>query len=96
MVEDCPRCDLHFERIEGHWIGAIAINTILDLGLLLVVIVVGAALSYPDPPVAGLMVAALVTAALAPFIFHPVSRTIWTAIDLAMRPLEPGEITEVG
>lgn len=95
MVDDCPRCDLHFERIEGHWIGAIAINTILDLTVLLGVIVVGAALSYPDPPVSSLMVLAIATAALAPFVFQPVSRTVWTAIDLAMRPLEPGEITEI-
>lgn len=93
MAERCPRCDLRFERIEGHWIGAIAINTVLSLGALLLVIVVGVVLTYPDPPVGGLSVAAILTAALAPLVIHPFSRTIWTAIDLAMRPIEPAEIS---
>ena len=39
MVEDCPTCGLHFERVEGHWIGAIGINTIVSFGALLITIV---------------------------------------------------------
>lgn len=30
MVERCPRCRLRFERVEGHWIGAIGMNTIIS------------------------------------------------------------------
>jgi uncharacterized protein (DUF983 family) len=93
MVDRCPRCDLLFERIEGHWLGAIAINTVLALITLLAVIVVGAALAYPDPPVAQLTLIAMATAAVAPLVWFPFSRTIWTAIDLAMRPIEPDEIS---
>ena len=26
MVDDCPRCGLHFEREQGYWAGALAIN----------------------------------------------------------------------
>ena len=26
MVDDCPRCGLHFEREAGYWAGALAIN----------------------------------------------------------------------
>jgi uncharacterized protein (DUF983 family) len=93
MRERCPRCDLEFERIEGHWLGAIAINTVLSLMALLAVIVVGVVLTYPDPPVGPLMLASLITAAASPLVFHPVSRTLWTAIDLALRPIEPSEIS---
>jgi uncharacterized protein (DUF983 family) len=93
MVDRCPRCDLLFERIEGHWLGAIAINTVLALVTLLAVIVVGAVLAYPDPPVAQLTLIAMATAAVAPLVWFPFSRTIWTAIDLAMRPIEPDEIS---
>ncbi len=93
MVEDCPRCDLHFERIEGHWIGAVAMNTVLALLVLLGVIVGGFAATYPDPPPSSLMVASIVVAALMPLAFHPVSRTLWTALDLAMRPVTPDEIS---
>jgi hypothetical protein len=35
-------------------------------------------------------VAAIVaTAVVVPLAFYPVSKTLWSAIDLAMRPLEP-------
>ena len=93
MVDDCPRCDLHFERVEGHWIGAIAMNTVLALLVLLGVIVGGFAANYPDPPPAGLLAVSLATAAFMPLFFHPISRTLWTAVDLAMRPIDPGELS---
>ena len=27
MVDDCPQCELHFERDEGYWVGAMIVNT---------------------------------------------------------------------
>jgi len=93
MKDDCPRCDLHFERIEGHWIGAIAMNTVLALMVLLGVIVGGFAASYPDPPAAALLWVCVAVAALAPLFFQPISRTIWTAIDLVLRPIGPEELS---
>jgi hypothetical protein len=36
-------------------------------------------------------VVAVLTAVMFPVLFVPWSRTLWTAIDLLMRPLEPGE-----
>jgi hypothetical protein len=35
---------------------------------------------------------ALIPGVLGPLLFAPGSRTTWTAIDMAMRPLKPGEI----
>ncbi len=92
MVDDCPRCGLHFERIEGHWIGALGINTIVSFGAILVVLVVGLATTLPDPPVGPLILANAAVAVIVPVAFYPVSRTLWTGIDIAMRPLEPFEI----
>ena len=93
MRDDCPRCDLHFERVEGQWIGAIAMNTILTLVVLLGLIGVGFGLSYPDSPPPGLLVACLVAAGLGPLFWHPFSRTVWLAIDLALRPVSAEEIS---
>jgi uncharacterized protein (DUF983 family) len=93
MRDDCPRCDLHFERIEGHWIGAIAMNTILSLLVLLGILVGGFAATYPDSPDSGLLWACVLAAALGPLVFQPWSRTIWLAIDLAMRPVDADEIS---
>src|SRR5688500_6602160 len=58
MVEDCPRCELRFERIEGHWVGALGMNTVLSFGALAVVVVVGLILSAPEFEIVPLLVTA--------------------------------------
>ena len=93
MVEECPRCGLRFERIEGHWVGALGINTIVSFGLLGIVVVVGLVLSAPQFDVVPVLVAAGLVAVLMPLFFFPFSKTVWTAVDLWMRPLGPTEVT---
>ena len=45
---------------------------------------------FPDPPPTWpLMSAEVIIAVLGPLVFFPASRTLWTAIDLMMRPLAP-------
>ena len=92
MSEKCPRCGLVFERIEGHWIGAIGINTIISFVSLLIVLVVGVVATFPDIATVPLMVLAMATAVVVPLLVDPISRTLWTGIDIAMRPLEPFEV----
>jgi uncharacterized protein (DUF983 family) len=94
MLERCPRCGLRFERVEGHWTGDIGVNTILSFGTLLAVLMGGFLLTWPDPPVRGLVVATITTALVAPLVFLPFSKTIWLAADLMMRPLAPGEVKD--
>ncbi|MDJ0924072.1 MAG: DUF983 domain-containing protein [Acidimicrobiia bacterium] len=95
MLERCPRCNLRFERIDGHLTGALGINTVVSIVVVLVVGVFGGVLTYPDLPLAPLVTSITLVAAVFPILFYPFSKTIWTAIDLRMRPLEPGE-TEPG
>lgn len=92
MAERCHRCGLVFERIEGHWIGAIGLNTIVTFGTMAVTLAAGVALTIPDIPVGPLMAANIAAAILVPGLFFPFSRTLWTAIDIAMRPLEAHEV----
>lgn len=92
MLERCPRCGLRFERIEGHWTGDLGINTIVSFGSLLVVLMVGFLAFWPEPPVTAIVIAAVAVAGVMPFAFFPFSKTIWLAIDLLLRPLEPGEV----
>jgi uncharacterized protein (DUF983 family) len=91
MRERCPRCGLRFARIEGHWTGDLGINTVVSFGALLLTLFVGIFATYPDVPTVWLLAAAVGVAALVPFAFFPFSKTIWLALDLMMRPLEPGE-----
>lgn len=89
--ERCPRCAFKFERVEGHWIGAIAMNTIVAFGLMLVAIVVGAWVTYPHVPFVPVATVAVGIALIVPVVFLPSSRTLWTAIDLWMTPADPLE-----
>ncbi len=92
MNETCHRCGLTFERIEGHWIGAIGINTIVSFGILLLSLTVSFVVTIPDIPVVPLVIWHVLLAMLVPIIFFPISRTLWTAVDIAMRPLEAHEV----
>jgi uncharacterized protein (DUF983 family) len=87
----CPRCNFPFERIEGHWLGALGMNTIVSFGVLLATLAIGLVVTYPEPPVAPLLLLGVAIAFLVPLLFFPVSKTLWSAIDLLMRPLEPDD-----
>lgn len=92
MAETCPRCALRFERVEGHWIGSLGVNTTVVFGAMLSALLASTLISYPEVHVVFLLVTQLVLALLGPLVFFPSSRMLWTAIDLLMRPLAPGEI----
>jgi hypothetical protein len=94
MVEKCPRCRLKFERIEGHFAGALGINTVVSIVVVFVVGIVGFVLTYPELPMTPLVTTAVATATLFPILFYPFSKTVWTAIDLRMRPPVPGEVAD--
>jgi hypothetical protein len=98
MADRCPRCGLVFERIEGHWLGAVGVNTIVSLGALLATTVAGMVATFPALPLRPLILANVTVAVAVPIAFFPFSRTLWTALDIAMRPLEPHEVdwTAVG
>ncbi len=92
IAERCPTCTLLFERVEGHWIGSLALNTVVVFGLMLIVLMAGSMIGYPHPPFRALLTAEIAIALIGPFLYFPSSRMMWTAIDLLMRPLRPGEI----
>jgi uncharacterized protein (DUF983 family) len=91
MRDRCPRCAFPLERIEGHWLGALGMNTMVSFFALFVTIVVGVAVTYPDIPTLPLMVLVAAVAVVVPLLFFPFSKTLWSAVDLAMRPLEPDD-----
>ncbi len=92
VASNCHRCGLQFERIEGHFVGAVGMNTIMSLGILMVSLVVTIAVTFPDIPVGRLIAINAAVAILAPIVFYPLSRMLWTGIDIAMRPLGPEEV----
>lgn len=71
--------------------GSLGINTVATFTTLFAVQVIGLALTWPDFPVAQLIAVALVWAIGFPPAFHHSAQTLWLAIDLLLRPIEPDE-----
>jgi uncharacterized protein (DUF983 family) len=83
LVERCPRCGLHFEREQGYWTGALAVNFAVTGFVFVVAIVVAIALTAPDIPVVPVLAILLPLVAIIPIAGYPFSKTIWMAIDHA-------------
>jgi uncharacterized protein (DUF983 family) len=91
LKASCPRCGLRFTRLEGQWSGDIGINTIVTFTLLYVVLLGGTLLMWGDIKVGPLALAALLVVVVFPVLFVPFAKTLWLAIDLAMRPVQADE-----
>jgi uncharacterized protein (DUF983 family) len=92
MVPDCPRCGLHFEREQGYWAGALAINIICVGGLFAVTFLVAMILTVPDVPVPLMLAIFVPMMTLGPVIWYPFSKTLWVAIDRAfLQQLDGGQ-----
>lgn len=81
MNADCPGCGLHFEREQGYWAGALAINFIIVGGLFLVTLGMVLALTIPNIPIGPVLLVIIPIMILGPVFFYPFSKTIWVAID---------------
>jgi hypothetical protein len=91
VKERCPRCNFPIHREEGHWIGAIGMNTVVSFGALLVTLLVVFVLTWDDRSGAAVFIPAFAVAVVVPVVFFGPSQTLWSAVDLWMRPLEPGD-----
>jgi uncharacterized protein (DUF983 family) len=92
MVDDCPRCGLHFEREPGYFAGALAINIMLVGAIFAVVFVALLVATVPDVPVVPLLIVLVPIMAIGPIVFYPFSKTIWVAVDRAfLQRLDPNE-----
>jgi uncharacterized membrane protein YraQ (UPF0718 family) len=92
MRDQCPSCGLAFEREPGYWVGAVIINTIVIFATFLVFFGGMVLITYPDVPwglVLGITLAANV---VIPILFYPISKSLWSALELSWHPLEPHEI----
>jgi uncharacterized protein (DUF983 family) len=92
IVDNCPRCGLHFEREEGYWAGALAINIGLTAGVFAIVFIVGLALTAPDVPVVEMLAVLVPLMIIVPIVYYPFSKTMWMAVDRALlQHLDPRE-----
>ncbi|HEY8216533.1 MAG TPA: DUF983 domain-containing protein [Acidimicrobiia bacterium] len=80
---ECQSCGLHFEREEGYWTGALAINIGVAGFVFLLVFVPWVALTVPDVPVGPILAVLVPLMMVVPIVAYPRSKTLWMAVDHA-------------
>jgi len=93
LRERCPKCGLRFEREEGFFTGVYLVNysfvaVAIVIELFVFVIYANA---NEDAALLPAMAIGAGTALLLPLLTYPFAKTIWIAIDLITRPLDPVE-----
>jgi uncharacterized protein (DUF983 family) len=88
----CHTCGLLWERkLEGFELGSMTVNVILTFGTMLIAMGIGVIFSYPDVAILPILGVIIAVAVIMPVIIFPMTYSIWLAIDLFMRKLEPEE-----
>jgi uncharacterized protein (DUF983 family) len=88
MAPACPGCGFVFRRTPGHWLGSWFLSVMLVQTVLVVTITVVVAITWPERPSMAVFVLLAGLSVAVPALFFPFSRTLWTAMDLIMRPLD--------
>ena len=94
MKETCDLCGLRFEREPGYWVGAVIINTTVIFATFLVVFGGLVLITYPNVPWGLVLGVTVVANVLIPVFFYPISKSLWSAMELSWHPLEPHEVEE--
>jgi uncharacterized protein (DUF983 family) len=85
MYDRCPACGHRFEREEGYFTGAMAVNLVITESVVALIVLPLAALQFSLVPLISLCV---VLPILLPLLGFRHSRSLWIAIDLLLHPLD--------
>lgn len=90
----CPACGMRFDRgeDEDYYFGGMVFNAIVAEAVLALTLVVGVAAMWPHVPWDDIEYALLVAMVLVPIVFYPLSRLLWLALDLLLRPPDETEM----
>lgn len=94
LKHHCPTCGLRFERgeSEDYFFGAIYFNVALAEALFAMVLLGTIIVTWPDVPWGGVEYALVVMMIAAPIVLYPVSRVLWLAFDILLRPPDAAEM----
>src|SRR5947208_16329705 len=90
MYERCPVCGWRYEREEGYWTGAIAVNlAATELLIALVVVTLAVWLALNHQPITLLVAIGLPMPFILPFLFFRHAKSLSLIIDFMVQPLDP-------
>lgn len=93
LRDRCPTCGYRFEREEGFFTGVYLVNYSFVAVAIVVELMVYVfyASANDDASVWPALLTGFATALVLPVATYPFAKTIWAAIDLTARPLDPVE-----
>jgi hypothetical protein len=92
MYEKCPVCGWRYEREEGYWTGAVAVNLVVtELLIALVAVPLAVALALAQKPITLLLIIGLPLPFILPFLFFRHAMSLWMSIDFIVHPVDPEE-----
>jgi uncharacterized protein (DUF983 family) len=92
MYEKCPVCGWRYEREEGYWTGAVAVNLVVtELLIALVAVPLAVALALAQKPVTLLIIIGLPLPFILPLLFFRHAKSLWMSIDFMVHPVDPEE-----
>src|SRR5260370_40179774 len=90
MYDRCPVCGWRYEREEGYWTGAIAVNLVVTELLIALVAVPGAiSLAIAHQPIVLLVIIGLPMPFVLPLLFFRHAKSLWMGIDFMVHPVDP-------
>jgi uncharacterized protein (DUF983 family) len=94
LREHCPVCGLRLERGEGedYYLGGMLFNLFLSELVFVLLLVVFVIALWPKVPWNHLEYGIAAAVIVAPFAFYPMSKLLWLAFDIALRPVTPAEM----
>ena len=92
QVDRCVGCGLRRTRgVDGHELGSMTVAITLNVGLIMSAMGIAVAATVPDVPVVTLYVVLMISAVVIPVGTWPITHTLWSAIDLRVRPVSADE-----
>ena len=94
LRDRCDRCGIRLERGESddYFLGGVFFNIVIAEVLFAFALLVVLVATWPDVPWAGIEYTLVIAMVVAPVALYPVSRLMWLALDLLLRPPDETEM----
>ncbi len=90
---NCTACGFRFERSDdGYFVGALFANLLLSESIFALGFLSALLLTWPDVPWDALTYGGAAGMLLMPALTYPLSKVLWLAIDICVRPVTPAEM----
>jgi uncharacterized protein (DUF983 family) len=90
----CEKCGIRLDRgeVDDYFLGGMFFNIVLAEVVFALVLLVVVVIMWPNVPWAGVEYSLIVAMIAAPIVLYPVSRLMWLALDLLLRPPDAAEM----